>query len=135
MKQFANRMSVPFFESSYDQQLWRERVKGLENEPERGKRCTVCFDMRLERTAAFAAENGFTVFTSTLGLSRWKNFETVCACGKQAADNYPTVTYWIHNWRKKGGSQRAGEISKEQKFYRQNYCGCVYSLPSDTQSL
>jgi len=130
---FAKRMKVPFFESQYNPQLWLAGVKGLENVPERGKRCIVCFDMRLERTAAFAAENGFTVFTSTLGLSRWKDFETVCACGRQAASKYPDVVFWEQNWRKNGGSQRASEISKEQNFYRQKYCGCIFSLPSVTR--
>jgi len=131
MQQFADRQNVPFYESAYDQQLWLERVKGLEHEPERGKRCLICFEMRLERTAAFAAKNGFPVFTSSLGLSRWKDFDMVCACGEKAAAGYARVTYWKHNWRKKGGSQRAAEISKEHHFYRQNYCGCIFSLPSN----
>jgi epoxyqueuosine reductase len=100
----------------------------MEHEPERGIRCTMCFDMRFERTALFAHENGFPVISSSLGISRWKNFDQINDSGARAAGHYPGITYWTFNWRKKGGSSRMLEISKKENFYMQEYCGCAYSL-------
>jgi hypothetical protein len=125
---FAQKACVPFVDADYDTDRWFERARGLEWEPERGARCTMCFDMRFERTALHAHENGFGVITSCLGISRWKNMDQINASGARAAARYPGVTYWNHNWRKKGGSERMIEISKREQFYQQEYCGCVYSL-------
>jgi predicted adenine nucleotide alpha hydrolase (AANH) superfamily ATPase len=100
----------------------------MEFEPERGIRCTMCFDMRFERTALYAAENGFDIICSSLGISRWKNMEQINDSGIRAAGHYEGLTYWTYNWRKKGGSGRMLEISKEEQFYMQEYCGCAYSL-------
>ncbi len=127
-KRFCDKLGIEFIDADYDKDNWFERVKGLENEPERGARCTVCFDIRFERTALYAAEHGFDLITSTLGISRWKNMEQINDCGVRAANRYDEVNYWTFNWRKKGGAQRMIEISKREEFYQQEYCGCVYSL-------
>ncbi|MGA8164418.1 MAG: epoxyqueuosine reductase QueH [Waddliaceae bacterium] len=124
---FAKKHRVPFIDADYDTGRWFQRIKGLEFEPERGKRCTACFDMRFEQTAAYAHEHGFPVISSTLGISRWKNMEQIDDCGVRAASKYPGLTYWTENWRKQGGSQRMIEVSKQEGFYQQEYCGCVYS--------
>jgi len=121
-------LGIPFVDADYDKDRWFKRVKGLENEPERGARCTVCFDVRFECTAAYAAEHGFRVITSSLGISRWKNMDQINGCGVRAAAAFPDMTYWTFNWRKHGGAQRMIEISKREGFYQQQYCGCVYSL-------
>ncbi len=125
---FAEQMGIPFVDADYDVQNWFSRAKGMEYEPERGIRCTACFDMRFERTALYAHEHGFSVFTSSLGLSRWKNMEQINNCGHRAASHYPGITYWDYNWRKGGGSARMYEIAKREEFYQQEYCGCIYSL-------
>ncbi|AUW33444.1 epoxyqueuosine reductase QueH [Acidithiobacillus caldus] len=125
---YAQKLGVDFIDLDYDKDRWFERVRGLEWEPERGARCTACFDMRFERSALFAVEHGFTVFTSTLGISRWKDMNQINACGHRAAQRYPNLHYWDYNWRKQGGSQRMIEIAKAEQFYQQEYCGCVYSL-------
>ncbi|MGK9452596.1 epoxyqueuosine reductase QueH [Acidithiobacillus caldus] len=125
---YAQKLGVDFIDLDYDKDRWFERVRGLEWEPERGARCTACFDMRFERSALFAVEHGFTVFTSTLGISRWKDMNQINACGQRAAQRYPNLHYWDYNWRKQGGSQRMIEIAKAEQFYQQEYCGCVYSL-------
>lgn len=125
---FAQKMKIPFIDADYDRDNWFARVEGLEWEPERGQRCTVCFDMRFERTALYAQEHGFSVFTSSLGISRWKDMDQINGCGARAAARYPDLTYWTFNWRKGGGSARMYEISKRENFYQQEYCGCVYSL-------
>ena len=125
---FAEKFDIPFVDADYDRDNWFTRAKGMENEPERGIRCTMCFDMRFERTALYAHEHGFPVITSSLGISRWKNMEQINDCGKRAATRYPNLTYWEYNWRKGGGSARMIEISKRENFYQQEYCGCAYSL-------
>ena len=125
---FADKLGVPIIDADYDKENWFERVTGLEDEPERGIRCTTCFDMRFEKTALYAHENGFPVISSTLAISRWKDMEQINGCGERAAARYPDMLYWTYNWRKGGGSAKMIELSKEENFYQQEYCGCVYSL-------
>jgi hypothetical protein len=125
---FAQKAGVPFIDADYDTDNWFARAKGLEWEPERGARCTMCFDMRFERTALYAYEHGFPVITSCLGLSRWKDMNQINASGERVAAKYADITYWTYNWRKMGGASRMVEIAKREEFYQQEYCGCVYSL-------
>lgn len=125
---FAEKHKVPFVDADYDSDNWFARAKGMEQEPERGIRRTMCFDMRFERTALFAAENDFSVISSSLGISRWENMQQINECGKRAAGHYNGITYWEYNWRKQGGSARMIDISKRERFYQQEYCGCIYSL-------
>lgn len=125
---FAHKLGVPFIDGDYDKENWFERTKGLEHEPERGARCTLCFDIRLEETARFAHEHDFPLMSSSLGISRWKNFEQVVACGQRAAAGYEGLQYWDFNWRKKGGTNRMMEVNKREHFYQQEYCGCAHSL-------
>lgn len=125
---FAEKHDVPFVDADYDADNWFARAKGMEWEPERGARCTMCFDMRFERTALYAHENDFPVMTSSLGISRWKNMAQINACGVRAAGFYDGLTYWDYNWRKGGGAERMIDISKREEFYQQEYCGCAYSL-------
>ena len=127
-KRFADKHHIPFIDADYDKDNWFERVKGMEWEPERGKRCTASFDMRFERTALYAQEHGFSLISSTLGISRWKNMTQINGCGEKAASRYPDMAYWTYNWRKQGGAERMYQIAKKENFYKQEYCGCVYSL-------
>ena len=90
---FAEKHGIPFVDADYDTDNWFARAKGLENEPERGARCTACFDMRFERTALYAHENGFSVFSSSLGISRWKDMAQINGCGARAAGRYPDLVY------------------------------------------
>jgi len=123
---FAQKHGVPFVDADYDTDNWFARARGMENEPERGIRCTMCFDMRFERSALYAHEHGFPVMTTSLGISRWKNMQQINDAGRRAVAPYPRLSYWDYNWRKDGGSQRMIEISKREQFYQQEYCGCVY---------
>lgn len=125
---YAKKLGIDFIDVDYDVQNWFKRAKGLENEPERGIRCTKCFDMRFERTALYAYEHGFSMITSSLGISRWKNMSQINDCGLRAAKNYDGINYWTYNWRKEGGAQRMYDIAKEENFYKQEYCGCIFSL-------
>ena len=125
---FCKKLGFDFIDADYDTDNWFARIKGLENEPERGERCTKCFDMRFERSALHAAENNFPVFATTLGISRWKDMNQINSSGLRAANRHADLIYWDFNWRKQGGSSRMIEISKRENFYQQEYCGCVYSL-------
>jgi predicted adenine nucleotide alpha hydrolase (AANH) superfamily ATPase len=125
---YAQKLGIPFTDADYDTQNWFNKTKGHENDPERGERCTLCFDMRFVKTAEYARAKGFGVFTSSLGISRWKDFDQITAAGKRAASAHPGMVYWDLNWRKAGGSQRMIDLAKEETFYQQQYCGCVYSL-------
>ena len=125
---YAEKLGIPFVDADYDVQSWFARAKGMEKEPERGPRCTMCFDMRFERTALYAYENRFDTITSSLGISRWKDMNQINESGVRAAGHYDGVEYWTFNWRKEGGSARMYNLAKEERFYQQQYCGCIYSL-------
>ena len=125
---YCEALDIPFVDGDYDVQNWFMKAKGMEYEPERGKRCTMCFDMRFIESAAYAHENGFSLFTSSLGISRWKNMQQINASGHFAASQFPGITYWDYNWRKQGGGARMYDIAKRESFYKQEYCGCIYSL-------
>ena len=127
-KRYCEALDFKFIDADYDKDNWFDRIKGLEDEPERGERCTKCFDMRFERSALFAHENNFSLFATTLGISRWKDLDQVNNSGLRASKRYDDLTFWDFNWRKQGGSSRMIEISKREEFYQQEYCGCVYSL-------
>ena len=125
---YVQKVRVPFVDADYDEDRWLEMTCGHAEEPERGERCSVCFEMRLRKTAAYAAQNGFKVFTTSLAISRWKDLEQVARAGKRAAMLFPGLVYWEHNWRLQGGTEKMEQVAKEENFYRQRYCGCLYSL-------
>ena len=116
-------LDVPFIELPYNNEIWLQATRGLENEPERGKRCDQCFLLRLRAAARYAKENGFTKFSSVLGISRYKNFDQVCCAGRIAASEIG-IPYDETNWRKNGGEAKANRLAKEKNIYRQTYCGC-----------
>ena len=107
----------------YTPELWQKKTKRLENEPEKGKRCDICFYMRLKRAAEYAKTNGFTRISSVLGISRWKDFDQVCRAGKKV-ESETGVIYDTTNWRKEGRLEKSEKLSKELGLYRQKYCGC-----------
>ncbi|MDF1753651.1 MAG: epoxyqueuosine reductase QueH [Verrucomicrobiales bacterium] len=131
---FAQKLGMEFIDGDYNVRDWFDLTKGMEHEPERGIRCTACFDMRFDVTADEAAKRGFNLISSTLGISRWKNMDQINGCGERSAQRHEGMSYWTYNWRKQGGSQRMIELSKKEEFYQQEYCGCVYSLRDTNQS-
>jgi predicted adenine nucleotide alpha hydrolase (AANH) superfamily ATPase len=126
--EFARKYNIPFIDDDYDTRNWFDRVKGQEWEPERGKRCSSCFDMRFYKTAEYASNNNFSLISSTLGISRWKDMNQINQSGLKAVSQFNNIDYWTFNWRKNKGSENMIKISKKEKFYMQEYCGCVYSL-------
>ncbi len=127
-QEFAKKYNIPFIDADYDTKNWFQKVKGLEWEPERGKRCTSCFDMRFIKTAEYASKNNFSLISSTLGISRWKDMNQINKSGIDAASQFLDIDYWTFNWRKNKGSESMIKVSKKEQFYMQEYCGCVYSL-------
>jgi len=106
-------------------------VKGLENEPESGKRCNKCFHIRLEKSAKYAKENNFDYFTTTLSVSPHKNSEILNKIDKILEEKY-NIKYLYSDFKKKEGYKRSIELAKEYDLYRQEYCGCKYSLEETT---
>lgn len=114
---------VPFIELEYDNERWCLLTKGLENEPERGKRCSVCFEMRLKRVMEYAKENGYTEVASVLGVSRWKNLDQVNEAAEKASEK--TGIPYVHiEGRKNGMQELRTALIKELNLYNQTYCGC-----------
>lgn len=112
----------------YEPSKFYELSKGLENCIEGGKRCELCYRLRLEKTAALAKENGFEYFCSTLSVSPYKNSEKLNHIGEILEKEY-NVKYLPSDFKKKNGYMRSIKLSKEYELYRQNYCGCVFSKP------
>ena len=119
-------LNLSFVDGDYDHMAWREQVRGLENEPERGLRCAVCFEMRLSVAAKYAHAHNFSVFTTTLTSSRWKDLRQIVEAGHKAAAPFPGLTFWEQNWRKGGLSERRNALIRQYGFYNQTYCGCEF---------
>lgn len=110
----------------YNSNEYYSKIKGLEKESEGGKRCSECFDLRLRKSAEYAAENGFEYFTTTLSISPYKNAKLLNELGEEIANEYG-IKYLYSDFKKKDGYKRSIELSKEYNMYRQDYCGCIYS--------
>lgn len=115
----------------YDPSEFFNAVKGLENAPEGGERCFVCYHLRLERAARYAAEHGFDYFCSTLSISPLKNAQKLNEIGEELSEIYK-IQNLPNDFKKKGGYLRSIELSREYGLYRQNYCGCVFSKKNET---
>lgn len=110
----------------YDSIEFTNRIKGLENEPERGSRCTVCYRLRLEKAAEYAKQQGFDYFTTTLSISPYKDAERLVNIGEELGKAFG-IPYLVSDFKKKNGYKRSIELSNEYGLYRQDYCGCQYS--------
>ena len=124
--EYLKKIKIDLIEGEYEVKTWFKNIKGLENQPEGGKRCDVCFRMRLEETARKASANGFNAFASVLTISPHKNAEKINNIGRYLAKKY-RVSFLENNWKKKEGFKIACQLSRKENFYRQDYCGCVFS--------
>ena len=121
---------IDIIDCDYDNDLFKSMAKGLENEPERGIRCFKCYRLRLEKTCKVAKELGYDYFATTLTLSPYKNAIKINEIGQDLQDKY-NIKYLYSDFKKEDGYKRSIELSKEYNFYRQDYCGCVYSKRKD----
>nr|MBR6778314.1 epoxyqueuosine reductase QueH [Clostridia bacterium] len=115
-----------FVDCDHDAEAFAKMAKGLENEPERGKRCYACYALRLHKTAEIAKEKGFDYFATTLTLSPHKNAEWLNEIGEKEGGRYE-VNYLFSDFKKQGGYYRSTALSTEYGLYRQDFCGCKYS--------
>jgi predicted adenine nucleotide alpha hydrolase (AANH) superfamily ATPase len=115
-----------FIDCDYDNEAFEQIAKGLENEPERGNRCKLCYGLRLQRTAQMAQENGFAYFCTTLSLSPHKNADWINELGEEYGKQYG-VQFLPSDFKKKGGYPRSIQLSKDYGLYRQDFCGCRFS--------
>lgn len=125
-KNFFSSYNINVICEEYDETEFLKIAKGLETEPECGKRCTLCYRLRLEKTAKYAKENGFDYFASTLSVSPLKDALRLNSIGESLSKEYG-VKYLYNDFKKKNGYKRSCEISKEMNMYRQQWCGCKYS--------
>lgn len=117
---------IKIVDARYNPAEFLNAVKGLEAEPEGGRRCTECFGLRLKETAAVAARGGYDYFTTTLSISPLKDEQRLNTIGAACGAEYG-VSYLFSDFKKKDGYKRSTELSKEYNLYRQNYCGCGFS--------
>jgi predicted adenine nucleotide alpha hydrolase (AANH) superfamily ATPase len=118
--------NVDFAAGLYDPERYLELVKGLEEEPEGGARCSVCFRMRLLEAARYAKAHGYDAFTTTLTVSPHKNFKVISKIGEEVAEEVG-IEYLPYDFKKKDGFLRSIQLSKKFGLYRQDYCGCRFS--------
>lgn len=128
---FPHRYPLSFWEETYDPAEFYETVKGMENLAEGGERCFRCYELRLRKTAETAKKLGMDYFTTTLTVSPLKNAQKLNEIGMRMAEETGEVMWLPSDFKKKDGYKRSCELSAEYGMYRQDYCGCVYSLRRD----
>ncbi len=114
-------------EAPYSPDEFFQAARGLELEPEKGKRCDKCFELRLRKTAEYAKQNGIKKITTSIVISPHKNYQKICQIGEAVAKEYD-LEYVAIDFKKKDGFLKTNKLSKELGLYRQNYCGCKFSL-------
>jgi predicted adenine nucleotide alpha hydrolase (AANH) superfamily ATPase len=124
VKKLADKLDLSLELDEYNHSAWQERVKGLEKEPERGRRCEKCFKFSLGRTAEAADKLNIPYFTTTLTISPHKSSKTLFEIGKKYSK------FLARDFKKKDGFKRSLELSCQHGLYRQDYCGCEFSRPA-----
>ena len=118
---------IELVEEPYNPEYWLELCSAHKDEPEGGKRCELCFRMRMERAAKYAKENNFDAWGTTITSGRNKKASVINPIGLDLAEKYG-VPFYEADWKKGGGQERSRELCEQHKVYRQDYCGCVYSM-------
>lgn len=126
-KKLCAYFEIELIEGKYDSEAFYEYCKGLEQEPEKGKRCDKCFELRLSETAKLAKKLGINEFTTSIVISPHKNFAKLSKLGETVAQEFG-LTYKPIDFKKQDGFLKTNKISKSLELYRQNYCGCEFSI-------
>ncbi len=126
MERVSSWLGIPLIEEEPDFSRWEERTEIYKDEPEKGKRCDLCYAIRLEKTAEKAACLNFPLFTTVMTISPWKKSPVINSLGKEFAEKYG-VSFLEADFKKKDGFLHSVALSRELGLYRQNYCGCRYS--------
>ncbi len=127
VKRYCEKYKIKLIEGEYDHEGWLEKVKGLEKEPEKGKRCEVDFTLRLSETAQVAQEKNFNAIATTLTISPHKPAEMINEIGHEMAQMYG-LEFIDNVWRKGEGFKKSCQLCEKEHFHRQNYCGCEFSI-------
>ncbi len=128
----CKKLGIKLLEGEYDYEEWIKVVRGLENEPEKGARCEVCFDKRFQVSAQKALELGEKSFTTTLLVSPLKSQQQLKKSGEEF-EKKTGIKFIAVDYRSGGGTQDQSRVTKEQQLYRQDYCGCIYGLSMQRQ--
>ena len=126
IKRFAEENNLKLIIGDYDLDKWTDYIKGLETEPERGKRCDQCFRLRLEKSIKIAEKKAIPYLTTTLTVSPHKDANTINRIGKELSEN-SKVDFLAENFKKNDGFKKTNLMGEKYNFYRQNYCGCIFS--------
>lgn len=125
----AQELDFPLEVGVYDSEERFKETEHLKEEPEGGKRCEVCFKLRLEKTYHYMIDSGLDVFTTTLTISSHKRAGTINRMGQEIGGD----RFLARDFKKKEGFKMAIQLAKRWHLYRQNYCGCIYSIPSESR--
>lgn len=129
ISEFNTKYEVKLIEGEYEPEKYNKIVKGMEDLPEKSKRCYYCYEMRIKDTARVAEKLNYPYFTTTLSLSPHKNANWINEIGKNQENEFNT-TFLYSDFKKEEGYKRSIELSHEYNLYRQDYCGCIYSKRS-----
>ena len=128
VERYCGEHSIELVTGEYDTERWFTAVKGMEAQKEGGERCEVCYRLRLEKTALTAQAHEIGHFATTLTVSPYKKAPVINRIGREAGEQYARVFYEA-DFKKQDGFKKSCELSKQHNFYRQTYCGCLYSSP------
>jgi len=125
-----NVSSLTLYDTEYENEVYREYVKGHEKDTEGGSRCHLCYELRLRKTVSVAKDNDFEYFGTTLTVSPYKNAYILNDIGKKLSEEY-NIKWLYSDFKKKDGYKKSIELSKEYNLYRQDYCGCLFSKSNE----
>jgi len=125
--------NIPYIKGAYDVGNFFTRIRGVEHTPERGEKCTYCYDMRMMVSAKLAKRLKIPYYTSSLNTSPKKDLEKLFKMGHLYGEKYG-VEFLDIPFRKRGGFEKSVEYTREHAIYRQNYCGCIYSIREGGES-
>ena len=132
IKEIDKVNNLDIIDCDYDNDLYESSIKGYEDCPERGERCTICFNLRLGFTARMASELGYDYFCSTLSVSPYKNAKLINEIGESLGKKY-NIKWLYSDFKKEDGYKHSIELSHKYNLYRQDYCGCKYSVRNKIQ--
>lgn len=127
LEKYCKKIGVEYYCGDYDIKKFYNDIKGYEKEPEKGLRCSICFNLRLDKTAEFALNNDIKYFTTTLSVSPHKNTNQIFEQGRVVSKKYG-VEFLEYNFKKQDGFKISRQIAKENNMYAQKYCGCEFSI-------
>lgn len=129
LKHFLDEVhpEVKLVVSNYDNEAYTKKISILKDEPERGKRCRMCYGLRMNEAYKYAHDHNFDYFTTVMTISRQKDSKVLNHIGLQLSNKYPNTKYFISDFKKADGSIKGNRIAAELGMYRQDYCGCIYS--------